>query len=104
MRRSRTSRCGRATVCVGHEPIRARPSIVMDHNWDAQSRGAAMNRAVSISSPPITIPLRQLVPWAIFGGLLFMLLIYFVGAEQGATSIFSGMWVHECVHDGRHLL
>ena len=33
-----------------------------------------------------------------------MLAVYFVGTEQGAMSIFSGMDVHEFVHDGRHLL
>ena len=27
-----------------------------------------------------------------------------IGAEEGATSIFSGSYVHEFVHDGRHLL
>jgi cobalt transporter subunit CbtB len=27
-----------------------------------------------------------------------------VGAEEGATSIVHGMYVHEFVHDGRHLL
>ena len=32
------------------------------------------------------------------------LAIYFVGVEEGATSIFPGMYVHEFVHDGRHLL
>jgi hypothetical protein len=52
--------------------------------------------------PPI--PLRQLLPWAIFGVLLAVVLIYFVGAEQGATSVISGHWVHEFVHDGRHTL
>jgi hypothetical protein len=36
------------------------------------------------------IPLRELRPWAIFGGLLGLLVIYFVGAEQGALSVFSG--------------
>ncbi|MFO1152530.1 MAG: CbtB-domain containing protein [Rhodospirillales bacterium] len=53
---------------------------------------------------PVVIPVRELVPWAIFGGIIFLLMLYFVGAEQGATSIFSGMYVHEFVHDGRHLL
>ncbi len=53
---------------------------------------------------PVVIPLRELVPWIIFGGIMFLLMIYFVGAEQGATSVFSGMYVHEFVHDGRHLL
>jgi hypothetical protein len=55
-------------------------------------------------SPQAVIPVNELLPWAIFGGLIMLLAIYFVGAEQGATSIFSGMYVHEFVHDGRHLL
>jgi hypothetical protein len=49
------------------------------------------------------IPLREVLPWVIFGALL-LLMIYFVGAEEGATSIIPGMYVHEFVHDGRHLL
>ena len=53
---------------------------------------------------PAAIPVREWAPWAIFGGLILMLAIYFVGAEQGATSIFKGMYVHEFVHDSRHLL
>jgi hypothetical protein len=53
---------------------------------------------------PAAIPVRALVPWVIFGGLLAILAIYFVGVEEGALSIFSGMYVHEFVHDGRHLL
>lgn len=51
-----------------------------------------------------TIPLAEVLPWAIFAGLLLMLALYFVGAEQGATAMFSGTYVHEFVHDGRHLL
>jgi Probable cobalt transporter subunit (CbtB) len=54
--------------------------------------------------PVTTIPLRELLPWAIFAGLIFLLSIYFVGAEQGATSLINGKYVHEFVHDGRHLL
>ena len=53
---------------------------------------------------PVAIPVREVLPWAIFGGLLLMLAIYFVGAEEGASSIVPGMYVHEFVHDGRHLL
>jgi hypothetical protein len=63
--------------------------------------------AVGSISQPISIPvipLRELLPWAVFGGLLMLLAIYFVGAEQGATSLISGRTVHEFVHDGRHLL
>ncbi|PYE17275.1 CbtB domain-containing protein [Paraburkholderia silvatlantica] len=64
-----------------------------------------MNDAVFHSIPssePIAV--RELLPWAVFVGLLLLLAIYFVGAEQGATAIFKGMYVHEFVHDGRHLL
>ncbi len=63
--------------------------------------------AVSVPVPapiPIRIPLREILPWAIFIGVLSLILLYFVGAEQGATAITSGQYVHEFVHDGRHLL
>ena len=53
---------------------------------------------------PVAIPLRDVLPWAIFGGLLMFMMIYLVGAEQGALAIFSGSYIHEFVHDGRHLL
>ncbi len=53
---------------------------------------------------PVAIPVKEVLPWAIFGGLLLMLAIYFIGAEQGATSLIKGMYVHEFVHDARHLL
>lgn len=56
------------------------------------------------AAPPRAIPLSELLPWAIFGGLLMFIALYFVGGEQGAVSIFSGMYVHEFVHDARHLL
>ncbi|HTN09794.1 MAG TPA: CbtB-domain containing protein [Acetobacteraceae bacterium] len=52
---------------------------------------------------PAPIPVRQILPWVLFG-LVLLLALYFVGAEEGATSIFPGTWLHEFVHDGRHLL
>jgi hypothetical protein len=51
-----------------------------------------------------TIPLAEIMPWAAFGGLLLLLAIYFVGAEQGATALVHGRVIHEFLHDGRHLL
>ncbi len=62
------------------------------------------NASVLSGSRPAALPLKAILPWAIFGGLLFILSIYFVGAEEGATSLFRGMYIHEFVHDGRHLL
>ena len=53
---------------------------------------------------PVSIPLRDALPWVLFGGLMLILGLYFVGAEEGATALFKGMYVHEWVHDGRHLL
>jgi putative cobalt transporter subunit CbtB len=53
---------------------------------------------------PAALPVREMLPWVILGGLVLLLAIYFVGAEEGATSLISGMYVHEFVHDGRHLL
>ena len=59
----------------------------------------------SVSARPLLapIPLSAIWPWLVFIPFL-MLAIYFVGAEQGATSMMTGMGVHEFVHDGRHLL
>jgi hypothetical protein len=53
---------------------------------------------------PEAIPLREILPWMLFVGLLATLVLYFIGAEQGAASFTPGMAVHEFVHDGRHLL
>jgi cobalt transporter subunit CbtB len=50
------------------------------------------------------VPLRQVLPWLLFAALLALVAMYFVGAEQGATSLLNGTAVHEWTHDGRHLL
>ncbi len=64
--------------------------------------------AASSSAPPevaypAAISLDELWPWALFGVAL-MLLIYFVGVDEGAASVVPGSTLHEWVHDGRHLL
>ncbi|AYG81910.1 hypothetical protein DWB77_04077 [Streptomyces hundungensis] len=67
--------------------------------------------AQSVAQPTSTptavlakLPIGAIAPWAVFFGILMLVLIYFVGAEQGATSLLSGSTVHEWLHDGRHLL
>jgi hypothetical protein len=50
------------------------------------------------------VPLRDVTRWAIFVAALLFALIYLVGIEEGATSIISSRYLHEFVHDGRHLL
>ncbi len=60
---------------------------------------------ISVPAPiPVRIPLREILPWAIFVGILGLILLYFIGAEQGAMSAIAGHYLHEFVHDGRHLL
>ena len=60
--------------------------------------------ALSPEVRPLPIPVGQILPWAVFAGLLLLIAIYFVGAEEGATSLISGSSVHEFVLVGRHLL
>jgi hypothetical protein len=102
------TRRGRATVIDIREPD---PNIVDNHHFLTERvilQELRMSTTVAIvpdsdlSLP--SLPLSEILPWAIFAGLLLLLAIYFVGAEQGATSLISGAYVHEFVHDGRHLL
>jgi hypothetical protein len=56
------------------------------------------------AATPVTSPvsIRQLwIALAVVAGLL--LLTYLVAFDQGAVSQ-SGMYLHELMHDGRHLL
>jgi len=50
------------------------------------------------------IPIGQVLPWAVFGGLLMLVALYFVSSEEGALHLLQGVPVHEFLHDGRHLL
>lgn len=51
-----------------------------------------------------SIPLDEILPWGVLGALIALIFLYFVSTEQGAYALFDGMYVHEYVHDGRHLL
>lgn len=58
-----------------------------------------------IASTPIPIATPgEILPYAIFTAVVGAVLLFFVGAEQGAAAVFSGTSVHEFVHDARHLL
>jgi Probable cobalt transporter subunit (CbtB) len=50
------------------------------------------------------VPLRDVGRWAVFVAALLFVLLYLVGLEEGATSIASSRYLHEFLHDGRHLL
>lgn len=56
---------------------------------------------------PTRIDITGLAATAWLSGTTFLalLVLYFVGLDQGATSIFgSDTHIHEFVHDARHLL
>ena len=54
---------------------------------------------------PVVMPLPKAILW-LGGTVLFALaLYYFIGIDQGATSVFGdNMYIHEFVHDARHFL
>ena len=66
--------------------------------------GSDLTRTAPVAVALPEFPLRQVLPWLIFAALLVLVAMYFVSAEQGATSLIAGNAVHEWTHDGRHLL
>lgn len=54
------------------------------------------------SAAPSPIPLRALGP-ALLAAAFALLVIYLVSFDQGAISR-SGLFLHELMHDGRHVL
>jgi len=63
----------------------------------------ALPRAIP-TPVPVAIPLKEWLPWALFAGVIMLALLYLVGVEQGATALMNNAYVHEWVHDSRHLL
>jgi putative cobalt transporter subunit CbtB len=60
--------------------------------------------SVERSGPAPIVTWHELQPYVLLAGTLLFVLIYFVGAEEGALSLIGGTSVHEFVHDARHLL
>ncbi|ANS25458.1 putative membrane protein [Rhodococcus opacus] len=58
---------------------------------------------VYVSSPGKSVESLGIVLIAVGVVLLALLTLYLVGFDQGAISR-SGMYLHELMHDGRHLL
>jgi hypothetical protein len=63
-----------------------------------QTKSRARARAVDLSA-------AKAVAWLSLTAFFALLVLYFVGIDQGATSVFGdNMYVHEFLHDARHLL
>jgi cobalt transporter subunit CbtB len=64
-----------------------------------------MNGATVAGARPTVIPVSTTLPWLLGALVLGLVIYYFVGIDEGATSVFGNtMVVHEFVHDARHLL
>jgi hypothetical protein len=69
------------------------------------SSGYAPHSTAADAPQTATIPLSGGAQWLIGTVLLSLLAIYFIGVDQGATSLFGNdMHIHEFVHDARHFL
>jgi hypothetical protein len=67
---------------------------------DMTSSEVRQSRATAIDLSGVSAAL-----WLAGTVFLALLVLYFIGIDQGATSIFGGdTHVHEFVHDARHLL
>jgi hypothetical protein len=64
-----------------------------------------MSALPTTRSTPVVVPKARAALW-LFGTVAFCLAVYyFVGVDQGATSVFgNNMYIHEFVHDARHFL
>jgi cobalt transporter subunit CbtB len=57
------------------------------------------------TATPVVLPVSKAVVWLSVTVFLGLALYYFIGIDQGATSVFGqNTYIHEFVHDARHLL
>jgi Probable cobalt transporter subunit (CbtB) len=63
------------------------------------------SESVERSAPAIELSAAKAALWLSLTALLALMVLYFVGLDQGATSVFGqNTYIHEFVHDARHLL
>lgn len=54
---------------------------------------------------PVVLPATKAALWLVGTAIIALALYYFIGVDQGATSVFGNdMHLHEFVHDARHFL
>ena len=57
------------------------------------------------SATPVVLPVSKALIWLGSAVIIALALYYFIGVDEGATSVFgNSMVVHEFVHDARHFL
>jgi hypothetical protein len=64
----------------------------------------AMSASAAVAIP-VVVPAARAVWWLVGTVFVALAVYYFIGVDQGATSVFgSNMGIHEFVHDARHFL
>jgi hypothetical protein len=57
------------------------------------------------AAPALDLSVTKATIWLSATAFLALLVLYFIGVDQGATSVFGGdTHIHEFIHDARHLL
>jgi hypothetical protein len=58
-----------------------------------------------IAAPAVDVSALKAAVWLTLTAFIALVVLYFVGMDQGATSVFgNNTYVHEFMHDARHLL
>ncbi|MET0900499.1 MAG: CbtB-domain containing protein [Mycobacterium sp.] len=61
--------------------------------------------ALTSRAPAIDFSATKAALWLSLTAFFALVVLYFIGVDQGATSVFgSNTDIHEFVHDARHLL
>jgi hypothetical protein len=57
------------------------------------------------AATPLVLPVSKALIWLGSAVIIALALYYFIGIDEGATSVFgNSMVIHEFVHDSRHFL
>jgi hypothetical protein len=63
------------------------------------------SESAKVGAPTLELSSVKAALWLSLTAVLALMVLYFVGVDQGATSVFgNNTYVHEFVHDARHLL
>jgi len=65
----------------------------------------ASSHAPGANTGGVELSASKAAAWLALTSFIGLMVLYFVGVDQGATSVFGdNMYVHEFMHDARHLL
>jgi hypothetical protein len=63
------------------------------------------SESAKVGAPTLELSAVKAALWLSLTAVLALMVLYFVGVDQGATSVFgNNTYVHQFVHDARHLL